>query len=253
MRKSAKVFMIFTMVFFLIGLSMTAIGWWNGFREFEIQSSEYRKDDIISVSERIEEEVTSVVVIAHAGTVIIQRGSTFAITGYSDPKCFRSTVDDGTWTIEIVEPHHLFGNSVGDFHIDANGVYLKTIRSTVRITIPYNVELEQLAIDSESGYVTMENATCTTLNLTMETGKMDIKVNPTKLAFISNKAGTLIADLDGAQKEYHISIESDLGHGKVGSYRVSPMSSNEYDGENETRILRADIGAGKTTVTFDKD
>lgn len=253
MRKRTKVtrnVLVTAAALFIAGVILCAASFAMGFRNISLQSDIKDEDERVLIKDVIEEPVESVVIKSHSGTVYVETGKDFSIKAATPGDTYISTVVDGVWTIETVEQRHRANSSIGDFVVDNQGLYVDSVRSHVWITIPDDVKLEQLAIDNYSGFVRMDKAACRILNVTQETGEIEFTVDPGELAFISNRAGHVHGTLSGLEENYHMNLKSDLGKVAAGRTAIGPLTSREFNGTKEEKILQISNGAGEVIMRF---
>ncbi|QNM05212.1 DUF4097 family beta strand repeat-containing protein [Qiania dongpingensis] len=250
MKRFTKVCLWICGISFLVGVLMISVSWAMGFRGYHPHD---RYDwELVERNQIIEGDIRNVCLKVKAGSIFVEEGDAFAITASTAGEHFKSTVENGTWTLEEAEKHEN-GTSIGGFYINDDGVYLKSTLGEVHITIPRGVRLEHVEIDVQAGAVEIERISCETMDIDVQAGSADFAADVSKEISAECQAGGVSGFLDGRDEDFNLSIDCNLGSVTVGTYECGGVFNRDNVSYGADKKMSLSCDAGSIEFAFSEN
>ena len=250
MKKFTKICLWSCVICLLVGILLMAVSWALGFRVFRPYSK--GEWELTERNETIDGDIKNLRLDVKAGSIIVEEGDFFAITAATDGNHFKSTVENGTWTIEEAEEHEK-GSSIGGLYVDDDGVYLKSALGAVHVTIPKDAHFEHVEIEVQAGAVEIEKLSCETMEIEVQAGAVDFSADVDEKLSVECQAGGVSGYLDGKEEDFDLEVECNVGSITAGNYEYGGfvVGSDRINTEaHKKMVLSCDIGS--IDICFEK-
>lgn len=181
--------------------------------------------------------------------VTVQQGKEYGISyEVAEKDAFQYSLENGTLTITQKHPKHWIG-----------GVYMRSAQVTV--TVPDDAKLDDVDITASVGDVsvrgiitenffceldtgdfTAENARLGDSTINADVGNVTLKKVLTKDLNVTSDVGDVDASLAGAEKDYNVTLEADVGNATLNGEHVRKSTRMDAPDADFDIDISADVG-----------
>ncbi len=275
MRKSSKVILTLTGMFFALGLVLVVVGFLSGgkFKSITVFGKEL---DYIDMEETFDKQkITSLEIDVDADNISIVEGSEFRIVGTNVVKNSISTGVRGN-TLYIKENRRNWYERIG--------LFIHTRDTKITLYVPSDFVAEYTDLEVDAGELNIEKLTTGTLKMYISAGKadlanvtvtdeakmsvgaggitgewlainnldVDVDAGACKLsgAFYKNiklecDAGSIRLDTSLTEDEYNYDLDRDVGSVKVNNNAYNDYKNRNNNAEND---IEADCSVGSINI-----
>ncbi len=252
MKLFTKVTLVVSSIFLSLGIIVmviasccggTVMGWWD-------------KENVDFTADWTETytNVSSLDFSFRAADVLIQTGPEFGIEAANTRSSFRSSVEDGVWTIRDSDSGSWFP--------------FRYREERIVITLPEDFVAERIRLDIGAGQIKADFLQCGESSLQVGAGNleikklitgsskmecglgnMDIKGTLNGSAHIHCGMGNVSLEWSGREKQFNYDISVGMGNAQIGGRQYAGIHDKNIE-NNASEEIRVECGMGNVSVAF---
>ncbi len=248
MKRFTKVCLWMFGICVMLGLLLGSVSWALGFRGW--RATRWGSGHLEETYERVEGDIRGLELHVQAGSVLVEAGDEFAITGKTEGKPLKSVVEDGIWKLSAGELDYKDGSTIGGFYVDNEGMYWKASLGEVHITVPAGVVLEEVSVDVGAGGVEIYQIACKDMDVDLKAGSVEFHADVQERLRAECQAGEIRGFLAGSREEFNLDLECSVGSVTVDGSTWAGLFMNEEPEGGGSKEMELSCEAGSINLDF---